>query len=58
MLVVWPCSSDRFRCLLRSTISWALRLAGLASFPAKPHTDATATAMHSTLRRFILSSQG
>ena len=39
---LWSCSSDRCRCLLRSTISWALRLAGLASFPAKPHTNVKA----------------
>ena len=42
----WSYSSDRCRRLPRSAISRALCV---ASFQAKPHTDATATAMHSTI---------
>ena len=35
---------ERCRHLIVSTISWALRLAGLALAPAKPHMDAMAIA--------------
>ena len=41
-----PYSPDRCRRIIISTILWALRHAGLASAPAKLHTDATPMAMH------------
>ena len=49
-LLLWLAQYSPHRCgrLIISTISWALCLAGLAWATAKPHTDATATTMHST----------
>ena len=43
-----PYSPGRYCRLITSTISWALRLAGLALAPAKPHTNATAKVIHPT----------
>ena len=43
-----PYSPGRCCRLITSTISWALRLAGLALAPVKPHTNATAKVIHPT----------